>query len=414
MKAGLKKWITIVGVALGAWLIAFAVFNRRQTPAEDSPYKHPALSKATRAILDNSETFVLVSIDPMKKTSSSLSSTRRKTLCVFMSGTLQFNPKTAARRFVCLHAHRPTHSFNSLAHDCQSNSRPLIILFRRQPLKHSKKLLPVLRRNPDPRILDPKAHVLLYLFRTNSHDRLGALSDKFYSIGQQIGNRLSQWRVICHHRMRGRDGHFGDGLLHQGTLLANIFDKFLQRNWAELQIRATHTAESQDIIDELLHPLGIAADFFKVLLRDRRQVDAAIFAQHIAITGDGPKRGAQVMRYKQRIRIARPKTIHCTRVAFKRFRYMVELLAEQLLADEKMLAEMQHYQTMMGEIQDAELLLQSFDKFVRKKNIRSDSATQLREELVRRREWLIKVYMDAAGQLREFWQTDVKRKASLG
>jgi len=120
------------------------------------------------------------------------------------------------------------------------------------------------------------------------------------------------------------------------------------------------------------------------------------------------------MRYKQRIRIARPKTIHCTRVAFKRFRYMVELLAEQLLADEKMLAEMQHYQTMMGEIQDAELLLQSFDKFVRKKNIRSDSATQLREELVRRREWLIKVYMDAAGQLREFWQTDVKHKASLG
>jgi hypothetical protein len=65
VKAGLKKWITIVGVALGAWLIAFAVFNRRQTPAEDSPYKHPALSKATRAILDNSETFVLVSIDPM-------------------------------------------------------------------------------------------------------------------------------------------------------------------------------------------------------------------------------------------------------------------------------------------------------------------------------------------------------------
>jgi CHAD domain-containing protein len=123
---------------------------------------------------------------------------------------------------------------------------------------------------------------------------------------------------------------------------------------------------------------------------------------------------SRTMRYKQRIRIARPKTIHCTRVAFKRFRYMVELLAEQLLADEKMLAEMQHYQTMMGEIQDAEVLLQSFDKFVRKKNIRSDSATQLREELVRRREWLIKVYMDAAGQLREFWQTDVKRKASLG
>jgi CHAD domain-containing protein len=108
-------------------------------------------------------------------------------------------------------------------------------------------------------------------------------------------------------------------------------------------------------------------------------------------------------RFKQRIRTDQPKSIHRTRVAFKQFRYMVELLADQLNPDEKVLAEMQHYQTMMGDIQDAEVLLQSFDKFVRKKNIRMATAIQLREDLVRRRQWLIKVYMDAAGQLREFW-----------
>ena len=112
---------------------------------------------------------------------------------------------------------------------------------------------------------------------------------------------------------------------------------------------------------------------------------------------------ARTMQFKQRIRTARPTSIHRTRVAFKRFRYMVELLADCLHADEKMLAEMQHYQTMMGDIQDAEVLLQSFDKFVQKKNIRPESAKQLREELARKRKWLINVYMDAAGQLREFW-----------
>ena len=64
MKAGVKKWVAIVCVAVGAWLIAFTVFNRRQTPSADSPYKHPALSKETRAILDGSDKFVLVSIDP--------------------------------------------------------------------------------------------------------------------------------------------------------------------------------------------------------------------------------------------------------------------------------------------------------------------------------------------------------------
>src|ERR1051326_4387835 len=43
------------------------------------------------------------------------------------------------------------------------------------------------------------------------------------------------------------------------------------------------------------------------------------------------------------------------------------------------------------------------DKFARKKKIRAGSASQLRDELVRRREWLTNVYLDAAGQLREFW-----------
>jgi hypothetical protein len=64
VEAGVKKWVAITCVAAGAWLIAFAVFDRRQTPSEDSPYAHPALSKETRAILDSSESFVLVSIDP--------------------------------------------------------------------------------------------------------------------------------------------------------------------------------------------------------------------------------------------------------------------------------------------------------------------------------------------------------------
>lgn len=108
-------------------------------------------------------------------------------------------------------------------------------------------------------------------------------------------------------------------------------------------------------------------------------------------------------RQKQRIRPDRPKTIHRTRVAFKRFRYMVELLAEPLRAEGKMLEAMRHYQTMMGDIQDAEILLQTFDKFIRKKNIKSELAIQLRNELIRRRHWLIKVYIDAAEQLKEFW-----------
>ena len=98
------------------------------------------------------------------------------------------------------------------------------------------------------------------------------------------------------------------------------------------------------------------------------------------------------------------RTIHCTRVAFKKFRYMVEELADYLpTANDEVLAEMHHYQAMMGDIQDAEVLLSALDKFLARKEIKQGPALQFREELVRRRQWLIRVYLDAADQLKDFW-----------
>jgi CHAD domain-containing protein len=97
-------------------------------------------------------------------------------------------------------------------------------------------------------------------------------------------------------------------------------------------------------------------------------------------------------------------TIHRTRVAFKKFRYMVEALAERLPAvTRERLAAMHHYQTMMGEIQDAEVLLQTLDKFLRKQQIEPATARRFRAELLRRRQRLIRVYLKAADQLLEFW-----------
>jgi CHAD domain-containing protein len=97
-------------------------------------------------------------------------------------------------------------------------------------------------------------------------------------------------------------------------------------------------------------------------------------------------------------------TIHRTRVAFKKFRYMVEALAEQLPAvTGERLAAMRHYQTMMGEIQDAEVLLAALDKFLRKQEIKVEAARRFRAELLRRRQRLIRVYLKAADQLLAFW-----------
>jgi CHAD domain-containing protein len=98
------------------------------------------------------------------------------------------------------------------------------------------------------------------------------------------------------------------------------------------------------------------------------------------------------------------KTIHRTRVAFKKFRYMVEALAGHLPSvNKEVLARLRHYQTMMGDVQDAVVLLTALDKFLRQQQIASESAARLREELVRRCQWRIRVFLDSANQLREFW-----------
>jgi CHAD domain-containing protein len=97
-------------------------------------------------------------------------------------------------------------------------------------------------------------------------------------------------------------------------------------------------------------------------------------------------------------------TIHRTRVAFKKFRYMVETLAEHLPAiTEDRLAALRQYQTMMGEIQDAEVLLATLDKFLLRQEINLGAVRRFRAELLRRRQRLIRAYLKAADQLLEFW-----------
>ncbi len=110
---------------------------------------------------------------------------------------------------------------------------------------------------------------------------------------------------------------------------------------------------------------------------------------------------------KARINPLDPRTIHRTRVAFKRFRYMVEALAPCIPnSNQELLREMHHYQGMMGDIQDAQVLLRTFDKYLRKHGSESQAALRFREEVLRRRQWLIQVYLEAADQLFQFWPPD--------
>ncbi len=119
--------------------------------------------------------------------------------------------------------------------------------------------------------------------------------------------------------------------------------------------------------------------------------------------------------HKNRIDPERTKTIHRTRIAFKKFRYMVEVLAGFWpIASSRRLAAMHAYQTLMGDVQDLEVLLRAFDKFSKKKELesfpgsgarkRGSSAPRtFRDELFRRREQLNQHYLSKAGLVYSFW-----------
>ena len=142
---------------------------------------------------------------------------------------------------------------------------------------------------------------------------------------------------------------------------------------------------------------------FEAAIRHRRKHatrDLAVAAVQRAMD----RAFARVARLGQRVTAANPKTIHRTRIAFKRFRYMVEALAPLLPAvtDQHRRA-LRGYQSMMGDIQDVAVLLAALDKFLRKQESNTAAAGRLRNELLRRRQWLIQVYVNAADKLRRFW-----------
>jgi CHAD domain-containing protein len=112
----------------------------------------------------------------------------------------------------------------------------------------------------------------------------------------------------------------------------------------------------------------------------------------------------RVLTLRRRIHPERPLTIHRTRVAFKRFRYLLELL-EPLLPGVtlRQLQSMHDYQTLMGEIQDLEVLQGALDRFVEEKPDSAEPMERFHREIEREHTARIQRYLKQADQLLSFW-----------
>jgi CHAD domain-containing protein len=99
-------------------------------------------------------------------------------------------------------------------------------------------------------------------------------------------------------------------------------------------------------------------------------------------------------------------SIHRMRVAFKKFRYMVESLAPMLdRVSSRQLKAMNAFQGSMGDIQDAEVLLARATVFARKRRSAGEaSMARALDELCRRRTALIETFLGSADTVYTFWK----------
>ncbi len=114
---------------------------------------------------------------------------------------------------------------------------------------------------------------------------------------------------------------------------------------------------------------------------------------------------ARAIRYYAVIDVEKPTTIHRLRVAFKKFRYMIEIIHPLLEKfPEENFQKMHDYQGMMGDIQDMEVALQQLDDFVDSNPAASLESVQ--DHYTARLKQSLFNYLEDKGELLIFWRIE--------
>jgi CHAD domain-containing protein len=122
---------------------------------------------------------------------------------------------------------------------------------------------------------------------------------------------------------------------------------------------------------------------------------------------------ANTIRLRRAINPHLTDSIHCTRIAFKKFRYMIEALRSlRREAGAQRLKAMQQYQTRMGEIQDMEVLLGRLEKFTKNHPELQITIQPTIAELARRHDQLVGNYMACADELYSFWSASRRQPSA--
>jgi CHAD domain-containing protein len=147
-------------------------------------------------------------------------------------------------------------------------------------------------------------------------------------------------------------------------------------------------------------PLGLGHAITKAKRRAKKGFDTS------AIVGVVDKRFHEVLELAELVDRFNTKTIHEMRLSFKRFRYSAELV--QPLIRRKLsrsrLKQFHAFQAMMGDIQDMEVLSSKLVKWVGKNQESAPGLKPVLEELARRKDKNIDVFMESFPKVRSFWK----------
>jgi CHAD domain-containing protein len=134
-----------------------------------------------------------------------------------------------------------------------------------------------------------------------------------------------------------------------------------------------------------------------------------------AVVGVAAAAFARASDFRRRIDVTQPGTIHRLRVAFKKFRYMVEVLQPVLgWVSDGTLKALNAYQVRMGDIQDTEVLTSVVNAYaLRGAKTHRDNLLRVHQELRRRHAALIDVFMESADELYTFWRPGLTVSARL-
>lgn len=107
---------------------------------------------------------------------------------------------------------------------------------------------------------------------------------------------------------------------------------------------------------------------------------------------------------RQAINLTDLRTVHQTRVAFKRFRYMVESLSPSLTGlSKRQLRTLAYYQRKMGIIQDLEVIQACVTRHLRENQEPEASLRRFSGYLRQRRARALRSFVKTADRLFEFW-----------